>query len=158
MYIALFVYICTCIPTHIAAQSEPFGLGGVQMTKQQQCKVQKNGDEKALMVHAICTEQIKSDYTLNCQFVKAKDAKKGDDESDYLSSVQCPAGTVMFDCSSFLQDRIDECTFSITQNIDSLIGEYYFWQQTETNKGKVYCRAVGSSAKVRSQATCCNFE
>merc|ERR1719461_193451 len=138
------------------AQSADDGFGGVQLSKKQQCKVQKNGDEDALLVHAICTEQEDPDFELKCQTVTADKAEY--DGTEWLSTVQCPASSVMFDCGSFLEDRINECTFSLTNhNDDALSGEYYYWQHSEVNKGKVYCKAVGDSEKVRAQATCCKL-
>jgi hypothetical protein len=71
----------------------------------------------------------------------------------YYSEVQCPIDTGMFDCTSYLRGRIEECAAS--DNLDSLFGEFYYKDQP---RSKVTCRAVGGSDKVRAQATCCELE
>jgi len=124
--------------------------GGVQ-NNGNVCRAQRNNLDGSMTVGAMCASQPEDGHQLKCASVYAMTAKA--EGPKHVSSVQCPVETVMFDCTSYLRGRIEDCADS--ENTDYLFGEYYYKKR---RKSKVYCKAVGSSDKVRAQATCCELE
>ena len=136
-----------------AAQSDMSGIGGVQ-NMGNVCTAQRYGDDGDLSVSAMCADQPLDGHELRCESVASMDAEKDDDSGNYVSSVQCPVKTVMFDCNSFLNGRTSDCT-TPSANTGSLFGECYYKKR---KKSKVYCIATGDNKSVRAQATCCELE
>ena len=144
------------------AQSEESAFGGAQMS-QNECNVQRNGVDGSLVVEGLCAQQPDSEYSLTCDSIIGGDAELNED-GQYVSSAQCGGSLVMFDCSSFIGNgRMDQCDEKNNNNLlnrnvfneDTLFGEYYY---RETLQSKVMCKAVGNSANVKAQATCCKLE
>ena len=142
------------------SQSENEVYGGTKLFKNE-CNVQRKSAHGDLVVNAMCAKQMDTDYTLDCQAVHAHGAEMMG--GDYVSTVQCPVEYTMFDCNSFMDDRIGECSGS--QNLlsaeyhgssdDSLLsGEYYYRSK---KRSKYVCKAVGASDAVRAQAVCCGL-
>merc|ERR1712228_294991 len=126
------------------------GLGGVQ-NEGNVCKGQRYGNIGDLSVGAMCADQPQDGHTLRCESVMSMDAKLNGET--YESKVQCPVGTVMFDCNSFLNGRMSYCT-EPSANTGELFGEYYYKKR---RRSKVFCTANGDNQSLRAQATCCEL-
>jgi len=126
------------------------GLGGVQ-NEGNVCKGQRYGNIGDLSVGAMCADQPQDGHTLRCESVMSMDAKLNGET--YESKVQCPIGTVMFDCNSFLNGRMSDCT-EPSANTGELFGEYYYKKR---RRSKVFCMANGDNQSLRAQATCCEL-
>lgn len=125
--------------------------GGVQ-NNGNECRGQRNGADGDLKIGAMCADQPEGSAELKCQYVDAMDSQLADHLGNYISQVECPVKTVMFDCNSFLNGRIDNCATS--SNTATLFGEYYLKFMP---KMKVQCTASANSQSVRAQATCCEL-
>jgi len=124
--------------------------GGVQ-NDGNTCRAQSSNMLGGMTVGAMCASQPEDGHQLKCEAVYSMTATR--QFPSYYSEVQCPIDTVMFDCTSYLRGRIEDCSDS--ENTDNLYGEYYY---KDRPKSKVVCKEIGGSDKVRAQATCCELE
>ena len=145
------------------------GLSGAQTISNSECKVHSSMADGKVTADALCASQPKKgDFELLCFAYNSDSSEEAAD--GFISSMQCPPGKVMFDCTAFVISN-DECDADdllldsdyhhggdgaddSADDDDVLNGEYYF---KETKKSKVLCEGVGDSQKVRVQATCCHF-
>lgn len=141
------------------------GWGGAQADGDGVCRTQsqQGGINGFVTANAMCAAQpTKGNYNLRCRQYNSGGSIATSD--GFSSSIQCPKGNVMFDCTAFIQRRMEECdgtkSFLLHEegNMDTsndvLNGEYYF---KETKASKAFCEGVGDSDKVRVQAICCQF-
>lgn len=136
------------------SESVASGFGGALTVSNSECRVQRDGGEGSITADALCAAQPASDdFNLRCFAVNSGDAIA--DEDGFVSSVQCPRGKVMFDCTSYINRRTDDCDGEpVLESEDLLNGEYFF---KANPRSKVFCEGVGDSNKVRVQATCCEY-
>jgi len=141
-----------CTANTVESKSDPgySEFGGVQ-NDANACRAQRNKLNGGMTVGAMCASQPVDGHKLKCEAVYSMTAVRS--FPSYYSEVQCPTDTVMFDCTSYLRGRIEDCADS--ENTDRLYGEYYY---KDRPKSKVFCKAIGGSDKVRAQATCCELE
>merc|ERR1712130_168382 len=145
-----------CCQPRPGTDYEEYSFGGAQIISNTECRAQREGKNGVISADAICADQPEeSDYDLRCMATNSDNAYYDNDFGVYISNVQCPKGTAMFDCTSFIKGRTEDCGGDPSlQNDEILMGEYY---RKDTKKSKVYCEAKADTDKVRVQATCCEF-
>merc|ERR1712154_196788 len=88
------------------------GFGGAQVSigSADICKVQAmgGGRDGFVTADALCAAQpTRGNYNLQCRSYMSGGSIATSD--GFSSSIQCPKGKVMFDCTSFIQRRMEEC-------------------------------------------------